>query len=124
MGTRTEYEYITRRNPAYTPDNGAPEMLPPEQIAYTIETTELLLSKTSFNKYAATCLGSTARFQQILDDAEAASGDVKFCWTQYQAALTFEKSEVQNFLKILNSTNPKIVADQECSAIMDNWPQT
>jgi len=80
------------------------------------------LSATAFNKYAASHLGlnGMARFIEIMDGARAAGGVPKFCAAQYDKALTFDKSEVDAFSKVLVLAT--IMTSDERDAILDNWP--
>lgn len=84
------------------------------------------LSKTAFRKYAASRLvgGGTAgmaRFEVILAAARAQSpGVVTFCAGQYDAADTFDRSEVQSFADILVAAT--IMTKDEGAAIIAGWP--
>lgn len=111
MGTRTETENTFNADGSIS------------TRTYTVDTAPILLSKTAFNKYAAGQLGGMARFQDILDAAEASSGTVKFCSTQYESADIFEKSETDAFLHVLNNASPKIIEDAEYAAVIDAWPE-
>ena len=82
----------------------------------------VIFSKTAFNKYAATQFGSMGRFQDILDASEASTGSVKFCFTQYVAAITFEKSEVEYFTNVMVTATPPIMTVAERDAVLNNWP--
>lgn len=84
-------------------------------------TAPLILSKTAFNKYAAQQLGGFDIFQNIMDQCAASSGAVKFCFTQYNSALTFEKSEVDTFTGIMNSAG--IMTSGQRAEILNNWPE-
>jgi len=85
-----------------------------------------LLSKTAFQDLAVANLGSgttgMTRFQAIIDACPAGSGAVKFCFSRYEAAVTFEKADVANFTAIM--VGASIMTQAEADAILNNWPMT
>lgn len=83
-------------------------------------TLPIILSKTAFNKYAAHVLGGMDVFQNIMDACEASTGSVKFCFTQYESAQTFEKSEVAAFTQIMVGGGK--MTDDQRDALLDGWP--
>lgn len=82
------------------------------------------LSKTAFQDLAIANLGGgstgMARFQQIMDASASGTGAVKFCFSRYDAALTFEKSAVDGFTSIM--VGASIMTSDEKAAILNNWP--
>lgn len=95
----------------------------------TVETTPIIMSKTTFNKYVANVLGSgdfmagADAFQALLATCKAKTDRVGFCYTQYTAASTFEKSEVQLFTDAMVAADPQIMTEQQQTAILGNWPE-
>lgn len=118
MGTRTE------TNVTYYNDGR-----PPETETVTVETTTIVLSKTSFNKFVANVLGAgdfmagADAFQGILAACKAKDDRVGFCFTQYEAADTFEKSEVDLFTTAMVAATPQIMTEQQRTAILAAWPE-
>lgn len=89
-------------------------------------TAPLILSKTAFQGHAVSKLGTgttgMARFQEIMDDcAGSASGAVKFCFSRYEAAQTFEKTAVSNFTAIMVGAG--IMQAQERTDVLNGWPE-
>lgn len=82
------------------------------------------LEKTDFRAYAVSQLGGgltgMARFQDIMDAAQTATGAVKFCFTQYEDAKTVVLPELIIFLGIMRSAN--IITQQEHDDVINNWP--
>lgn len=82
------------------------------------------LPKIEFRVHCKDSLGGgtegMARFQEIIDAAAASTGAVKFAYTQYEAAQNFRKSEVADFLTLLEAAT--IITTQERAAVLDAWP--
>jgi hypothetical protein len=82
------------------------------------------LTKTEFRAYAVSKLGTgltgMARFQDIMDAAQGATGAVKFCFTQYQDAGDILRDDLAGFLDIMVSA--KIVTQAEHDAVIGGWP--
>jgi len=83
-----------------------------------------VLSKTDFRAFAVTQLGGStigmARFQDIMDAAQASSGAVKFCFTQYQDASAVVHADLTLFLGIMLGAS--IITQQERDGVLNNWP--
>lgn len=114
MGTRTDIEVV------YYP-NGTQETI--ERI---VETFPRILSKTAFQDHAVSQLGGgvtgMARFTEIMDATAAHSnGAVRFAFARYEAALTFEKSNVSSLTSLLVSSG--VMTANERTEILDNWPE-
>lgn len=84
----------------------------------------MLLSKTAFQDLSVAHLGAgmtgMARFQAIMDACAGGSGAIKFCFSRYEAAQTFEKTQVANFTAIMVAA--AIMTQAEADAILNNWP--
>jgi hypothetical protein len=89
----------------------------------------LILSKTAFQDYVVSQLGSgatgMARFTEIMDATrDSASGAVRFAYARYEAALTFEKTNTATLTAIMAAdTQAGHLTTDERAAILDNWPE-
>lgn len=83
-----------------------------------------ILGKTQFRSYAVSQLGGgvtgMARVQAIMDATEAATGAVKFCFTQYQDATSCVLADMTTFLAIVLGAS--IITQDEHDAVLNNWP--
>lgn len=86
--------------------------------------TPKVLSKTAFQDLAISNLGGgttgMARFQAIMDACESGDGAVKFCYSRYEDAKTFEKTAVSSFTQIM--VGASIMTTQERDQILAAWP--
>lgn len=94
---------------------------PPAEIAPVPR----LLSKTAFQDLAVANLGGGTdgmiRFQEIMDECAAGEGVVKFCFSRYEAAVTFEKAAVAQFTSIMVGAG--IMEAAERTAVLGDWPE-
>ena len=83
-----------------------------------------VLSKTAFQDHAVSQLGAgtigMARFQAIMDACQAGAGAVKFCFSRYEGANTFEKAKVADFTALMVAN--ALMTANERTAIINNWP--
>jgi len=89
----------------------------------------IIMSKTAFQDYAISQLGGgtdgMARFTQIMEATrDSATPSARFAWARYEAALTFEKTNVGALTQVMVSTdgNGQITAEER-TAILQNWPE-
>lgn len=85
-----------------------------------------VLSKTAFQDYAVSQLGGgvtgMGRFTDIMDaTADSPVSAVRFAYTRYEAAQTFEKSNVAALTQIM-AANGTMTAEER-TAILENWPE-
>lgn len=87
-----------------------------------------VLSKTAFQDYAVTQLGGgltgMGRFTEIMDATKNSSaGAVRFAYSRYEAANTFEKENTSQLTAVMAADNTEgHLTEQERTAILDNWP--
>ena len=87
-----------------------------------------ILSKTAFQDYAVTQLGGglmgMGRFTEIMDATKnSAAGVVRFAYSRYEAANTFEKENTSQLTAVMAAdTTDGHLTEQERDAILDNWP--
>lgn len=89
-----------------------------------------ILSKTAFQDLAISALnGGTvgmARFTVIMDATrDSIDPVVRFCFSRYEAAITFEKTNVASLTAIManDTTNGHLTADER-TAILTAWKNT
>lgn len=89
----------------------------------------VVLTKIAFRNHAAKCLGEgpagMIRFMQIINSTKAqADLDelIGFVYSQYEAATTFERIEVQQFLDVLVADEEVLLTPEERGAIINAWP--
>lgn len=95
----------------------------------------LTLSKTAFQDHAVACLMSVnsstqaqamARFTAIMEATKTSSdGAVKFAFSRYEAAQTFEKTNTAALTALMaaDSTTGHLTTDER-TAILDGWPES
>ncbi len=85
----------------------------------------ITLSKTAFNKFGWSCVGMP-RHQKIMEDTKNYQGsddlayEVRGAYNQYEAANTFEKSEVKALSDLLVAA--KIMTADEQDKYIADWP--
>jgi len=90
--------------------------------------TPKVLSKTAFQDYAVSQLGGVpagmGRFTEIMDATrDSQNPAVRFAFARYEAALTFEKTNVAALTSIMASdTTQNHITTQERADILNNWP--
>jgi hypothetical protein len=112
MGTRTHTNVIYREGQA------------PETVTTEIETSPILLSKTGFQDLCWARLGGgtagMARFSEILEGCrDSESGALRAVYRRYDAADTFNKTNVTTMLTVIGA----LLNPGEAAAILNNWPE-
>ena len=89
-------------------------------------TSPRVLFKTAFQDYAVSQLGGSVtgmgRFIEIMDATrDSVSAAARFAYARYEAANTFEKSNVELLTGVMEQAGAML--PDERTAIVDNWPE-